>query len=84
MHDRLEYEIRVNGVVPDSVLIEMEGLHAVSEPVQTVLWGPVVDQAALRGIIDRLQRLGLELIDVHQITRAAHPPSGGPVEAEGR
>lgn len=84
MQDRLEYEIRVNGVVPESVLVEMEGLHAVSEPVQTVLWGPVVDQAALRGIIDRLQRLGLELIDVHQITRGPDAGSGRIEELEGR
>ena len=84
MQDGMEYEIRVNGVVPESVLVEMEGLRAVNEPVQTVLWGPVVDQAALRGIIDRLQRLGLELIDVHQITRAPDAGSDGPERPEGR
>jgi len=64
----LEYEIRVSGVVPESVLAEIEGVHVVVEPVQTVMRGPVLDQAALHGIINRLQRLGLDLIEVRRLT----------------
>lgn len=64
----VEYEIRVSGLVPDSVLDEIEGVHVVVEPVQTVLRGPVVDQAALHGIINRLQRLGLDLIEVRRLS----------------
>ena len=64
----LEYEIRVSGLVPDSVLAEIEGVHVVVEPVQTVMRGPVLDQAALHGIINRLQRLGLDLIEVRRLT----------------
>jgi hypothetical protein len=63
----LDYEIRVSGPVPESLLVETEGLKIVSEPVQTVLRGPVPDQAALHGIINRLQRLGLELIEVRRV-----------------
>jgi hypothetical protein len=68
----LEYEIRVSGLVPDSLLVELEGVHAVVEPVQTILRGPVPDQSALHGIIRRLQRLGLELIEVRRL------PEDGP------
>ena len=64
----LEYEIRVSGVIPESVLAEIEGAHLVLEPVQTVIRGPVPDQAALHGIINRLQRLGLDLIEVRRLT----------------
>lgn len=64
----LEYEIRVSGLVPQSLLAEIEGVHVVVEPVQTVLRGPVMDQAALHGIINRLQRLGLDLIEVRRIS----------------
>jgi len=39
--------------------------------VQTVLRGPVVDQAALHGIINRLQRLGLDLIEVRRLAEQA-------------
>ena len=64
----LEYEIRVSGLVPESVLAEIEGVHVVVEPVQTVMRGPVLDQAALHGIINRLQRLGLDLIEVRRLS----------------
>lgn len=66
-----EYEIRVSGLIPESVLAEIEGAQVIVEPVQTVLRGPVVDQAALHGIINRLQRLGLDLIEVRRL------PDGG-------
>ena len=64
----LEYEIRVSGLVPESLLAEIEGVQVVVEPVQTVMRGPVLDQAALHGIINRLQRLGLDLIEVRRLT----------------
>ncbi len=63
-----EYEIRVSGVVPQSVLVEIEGVEAVIEPVQTILHGPVLDQADLHGIINRLQSVGLDLIEVRRLT----------------
>lgn len=69
----LEYEIRVIGVIPEAVLDELEGVKARLEPVHTVLRGPVRDQAELHGIINRLQRLGLDLIEVRRIpTDSAH------------
>ena len=64
----VEYAIRVSGLVPPDLLAEIEGVHVVVEPVQTVLRGPVEDQAALHGIINRLQRLGLDLIEVRRLT----------------
>lgn len=63
----LDYEIRVSGPVPESLLVETEGMKVVTEPLQTVLRGPVPDQAALHGIINRLQRLGLELVEVRRV-----------------
>ena len=71
MKQPMDFEIRISGLVPDSVLAEMEGVRAVVDPVQTTLRGPVPDQAALYGIINRLQRLGLELIEVRRVTDAA-------------
>lgn len=71
----IEYEIRVSGLVPQSLLEEIEGVHVVVEPVQTVLRGPVVDQAALHGIINRLQRLGLDLIEVRRLAQDLSPTS---------
>jgi hypothetical protein len=69
------WEIHVSGVVPDSVLAEMEGLEALDatvEPTTTVLYGWLPDEAALYGVLDRVQSLGLRLVEVRSC-----PGSGG-------
>jgi hypothetical protein len=47
------------------------------QPVETVLYGPVQDQAALYGLLDRIQSLGLELVEIRQL-----PVSADEVPAE--
>lgn len=69
----LEYEIRVAGPVPEDVLEEIEGVRVSIQPVVTVLRGPMVDQASLHGLINRLQNLGLDLIEVRRLDWAAAP-----------
>jgi hypothetical protein len=61
------YEIRVKGRLTDSLLTAFEGMRASVEPVETVLHGPVRDQAALYGLLDRIQSLGLELVEVRRL-----------------
>ena len=61
------YEIRIAGPVPDALLEELEGVHVTVEPVTTMLRGPAADQSALHGIINRLQGLGLELLEVRRL-----------------
>ena len=63
----MDLEIRVVGPVPADVLDELEGIHVVTEAVDTVLRGPVQDQAALVGIINRLQSWGIELRGIRQL-----------------
>ncbi len=41
----LEYEIRVAGSVPASVLEELDDVRVITHSVETVLRGPVQDQA---------------------------------------
>jgi hypothetical protein len=75
----LDYEISVSGELPASVLEEIESFTVEVVPVRTVMRGPVPDQAALHGIINRLQSLGLELIEVRRIGETDDPgPSEGP------
>jgi hypothetical protein len=69
----LEYEIRVDGLIPQKVLEEIENVRVTIEPMATTLRGPVVDQAALHGVINRLQDLGLELIEVRRTLPARGP-----------
>ncbi len=61
------YEIRVRGRVTRSLLDSFERMQSELEPVETVLHGPVRDQAELHGLIDRIQALGLELIEVRRL-----------------
>jgi hypothetical protein len=37
------------------------------QPVETVLHGEIADQAALHGVLDQVQALGLELIEVRRL-----------------
>jgi hypothetical protein len=61
------YEIRIRGRVTRSLLDSFERMESELEPVETVLHGPVRDQAELHGLIDRVQALGLELIEVRRL-----------------
>ena len=61
------YEIRIKGRLSDSVLAAFEGLSASVEPVETVLHGPVEDQSSLHGLLDRIQSLGLELVEIRRL-----------------
>jgi hypothetical protein len=63
----MSYEIRIRGQVSNAVLSTFEGLESDLEPVETVLHGPVRDQAELHGLLDRIQSLGLELIEVRRL-----------------
>jgi hypothetical protein len=61
------YEIRIRGRVTEPLLSSFEGMSSTFEPVETVLHGPVRDQAELHGLIDRIQALGLELVEVRRL-----------------
>jgi hypothetical protein len=61
------YEIRIRGRISRALLESFEGMESDLEPVETVLHGPVRDQAELHGLLDRIQALGLELIEVRRL-----------------
>ena len=61
------YEIRVKGRLSDSLAAAFEGMRASVEPVETVLHGPVQDQAALYGLLHQIQALGLELVEIRRL-----------------
>jgi hypothetical protein len=61
------YEIRIRGRVSQAVLKTFDPLESDVERVETVLHGPVRDQAELHGLLHRVQALGLELIEVRRL-----------------
>jgi hypothetical protein len=64
----IHYEIRVNGRLSDE-LAEVLGLHADVHPVETTLHGEVRDRVELHTLLDRLDALGLEVVELRR-TRA--------------
>lgn len=63
------YQVKVRGQLSPALTAEFEqlGLLADVEPVETQLRGPVVDQAALYGLVRRLEALGLELVELRRL-----------------
>ena len=68
-----EYEVRIRGRVAPALLARFEGMSAQVEPVETVLHGPLRDQAELHGTLALVRALGLELIEVRKLPGAARP-----------
>ena len=64
------YEIRIRGRLSDSLAAAFEGLTATVEPVETVLHGPIQDHSSLQGLLDRIQSLGLELVEIRRLPAA--------------
>jgi hypothetical protein len=61
------YEIHIKGRISDQLMSAFEGMDATVGPVETVLSGRELDQAALRGVLDRIEGLGLELMEVRRL-----------------
>ena len=65
--DSTEYEIRVKGHLDARWSAWFDGLSLSSETDgTTVIHGPVVDQAALHGLLQKLRDVGMPLISVTQ------------------
>lgn len=62
-----DYEIRVEGVLDQRWTAWFEGLEIDSDQNQTVIWGPVADQAALHGLLNRVCDLGLVIVSVRRL-----------------
>jgi hypothetical protein len=63
----VHYEIRVNGVLDSGWSAWFDGLQVTSDQHgQTTIAGPVVDQAALHGLLAKVRDLGLELLEVRR------------------
>ena len=71
------YEIRVEGVLDSRWTAWFEGLAIGSDDSQTVISGPVADQAALHGLLNRVCDLGLVLIRYAAVRLTQSDPRGG-------
>ena len=67
-HEPPRYEIRVRGRLSDAAVAAFDGLDARAVAAETVLSGPVGDQAGLHGVLDTVQALGLELLELRRLS----------------
>jgi hypothetical protein len=71
------YEIRLQGRLNPRWSARFEGMTLTTGDGITLLAGPVVDQAALHGLLHQLRDIGLPLVSVRQVvsdveSRPAH------------
>ena len=69
-----QYEIRVKGHLGSRWAAWFDGLSLTNEDDgTTVIRGPVVDQAALHGLLQKLRDIGIPLVSLTQLpTRRTH------------
>lgn len=62
------YEIRIKGHLADRWVNWFEGLSIkLEDNGDTVLTGPVIDQAALHGLLKKVRDLGMPLLSVNRV-----------------
>jgi|HubBroStandDraft_1064217.scaffolds.fasta_scaffold168340_1 hypothetical protein len=78
---RQTYEIRVRGHLGPKMLRAFEALSAQLDGEDTLLRGFLPDQAALYGVIARLEALGLELVELRCLAGCAEDQPPPPLPA---
>lgn len=68
------YVIRVKGKLSRELTDAFPTLTADAEPAQTILHGDLVDQAALAGLLNHLDMLGINILEVAQVPPPQPPP----------
>ena len=72
-----QYEIRVEGHLGSRWAAWFDGLSLTNEDDgTTVIRGPVVDQAALHGLLQKLRDVGIPLVSLTQIPPTPPRPRG--------
>ncbi len=76
------YEIRINGHLGATLLSAFPAMAWQRQGLTTVLTC-VLDQPGLYGVLAEIEALGLDLLEVRQLTpETRSPESGGPVDIE--
>ena len=60
------YEIRVRGLLGQTLLGAFPDLSATADGAETVLTGTLPDQAALYGVLAQIEAFGLELLELRR------------------
>ena len=79
----MAYQIRITGLLDARWADWFEGLTITLDGGDTLITGPVVDQAALHGLLKKVRDLGMPLVSVSPVEADLRPPSG-PARQVGR
>ena len=84
MNHPVSYQIRIRGRLGQTMRRAFPALHAETHGEDTLLAGALADQAALFGVLTRIEALGLELVEVRRCEspRRVTPPHPGARNAE--
>ncbi|MEU5343301.1 MULTISPECIES: hypothetical protein [unclassified Streptomyces] len=63
----MRYEIRVDGHMSETLTRAFPELEHVMMSGHTVLFGPVIDEAHLYGLLARCRSLGLRVLEMRQL-----------------
>ncbi len=84
MNPPVSYQIRIRGRLGQTMRRAFPALHAETHGEDTLLAGALADQAALFGVLTRIEALGLELVEVRRCESPGRvtPPHPGARNAE--
>jgi hypothetical protein len=69
------YVIRVKGTLSNEAIDTFPSMTADKESAQTILHGQLIDQAALAGLLNHLDMLGVDILEVLQVPADKGTPS---------
>ncbi len=75
----MSYQIRIRGQLGRTMCAAFPALHARTQGEDTLLTGALPDQAALHGVLARIEALGLELLEVRRLRGGDRRQSPGGV-----
>jgi hypothetical protein len=73
----MRYQIRVRGRLGRTIRTAFPDLHAQTQGEDTLLGGALADQAALHGVLARIEALSLELLEVRCLEKDRRESPGG-------
>ena len=71
------YTIRIKGQLGATALSAFPSMASELKCGETVLNGPLEDRSALFGVLAQIEALGLELLEVRQISAGPESPESG-------
>jgi hypothetical protein len=65
----VEYTFRITGKLTSPLMNALRPLEVTATATETLLVGKVTDRAELHGLIARIEALGLDLVELHRLSR---------------